>query len=227
LQSRAARFVDSDRMRTENHNGFFRRGGLWAWAVFALLFPLSGRASAAPAHVQAASHFTIADFDGDNRPDLASVHIGQSGFRNTRYWIAFQLSGRSGPTVSVMGPAGGLRITARDVNGDKFPDVVITTVWTNKPVAILLNDGLGNFKSANPSEFQAAFAASETSCGPAVDEIRDATALLYSRPVPGECREERASFSRSSVSDLSLLFSSPGSVSRAVSLFAGRAPPSL
>jgi hypothetical protein len=225
--SGAVGYVHSDCMRAENPNRFFRRASMRALAVFALLLALSGRASAAPAHVQAAGHFTIADFDGDNRPDFASVHVGQSGVRDTRYWIAFQLSGRSGPTVSVMAPTGGLRITAHDVNGDNFPDIVITTLWTNKPVAILLNDGLGNFTTANPSEFQDAFAASETSCGPAVDEIRDATALLYSRPVPGECREERASFSRSSVSDLLLLFSSPDSVSRAVSLFAGRAPPSL
>ena len=212
-------------MRAENSNRFFRRASMWALAVFALLFAVCGRASAAPARVQAAGHFTIADFDGDNRPDFASVRVGQSGLRDTRYWIAFQLSGRSGQTVSVMAPTGGLRITARDVNGDNFPDVVITTFWTNKPVAILLNDGLGNFTTANPSEFQSAFAAPETSCTSAVDEIRDATALLYSRSIPGECREVRASLSRMSVGGLSLLRSSPHSASRSVSPFAGRAPP--
>src|SRR5258708_10878509 len=92
--------------------------------------------------------------------------------------------------------------TARDVNGDSFLDVVITTLWTNKPVAILLNDGLGNFTYTTPSEFQSAFAAPETSCTSAADENRDATALVYSRSIPGDCGEESGSFSRRSMSEL-------------------------
>jgi hypothetical protein len=213
-------------MRAGNPNSFVRRVSLWAFAAFSMLLALAGRVSAAPAaYVQAASPFTIADFDGDNRPDFASVHIGQSGLRNTRYWIAFQLSGRSGQTVSVMAPTGGLRITARDVNGDNFPDVVITTLWTNKPIAILLNDGFGNFTAANPSEFRSAFAAPETSCTSAADEVRDATALLYSRSIPGDCGEESRSLSRRSMSGLFSPRSCRDSVSPSVSPFAGRAPP--
>jgi hypothetical protein len=212
-------------MRAGNLNSFFGRVSVWTLAGFSLLLAMAGRVCAAPAHVQAASHFTIADFDGDNRPDFASVHTGQSGLRDTRYWIAFQLSGRAGQTVSVMAPTGGLRITARDVNGDNFPDVVITTLWTNKPVAILLNDGLGNFTSANPSEFQSAFAAPEASCTSALNEIRDATALLYSRSIPGSCGQGSEAFSQRSISGLFPPTSYPDSVSPSVSPFAGRAPP--
>lgn len=190
-----------------------------------MLFVLAGRVNAGPARAEAASHFTIADFDGDSRPDLASVHIAQTGLRNTRYWIAFQLSGRSGQTVSVMAPTGGLRIIARDVNGDNFPDVVITTFWTNKPVAIFLNDGLGNFTAVNPSELQSAFAAPETACTSAVDEIRDATALPYSRSIPGNCGQGSKSFLQTSLSGVFLPRSAPDLVSPSVSLFAGRAPP--
>jgi hypothetical protein len=224
----AARFSDSDHMRAGNPNSFARRVGSWAFAAFSMLLALAGRVSAAPGgYVQAASHFTIADFDGDNRPDFASVHVGQSGLQNTRYWIAFQLSGRSGQTVSVTAPTGGLRIAARDVNGDSFLDVVITTLWTNKPVAILLNDGLGNFTATNPSEFQSAFAAPETSCTSAADEIRDATALLYSRSIPGDCGRESGSFSRRSMSRLFSPRSCRDSLSPSVSPFSGRAPPCL
>jgi hypothetical protein len=224
----AARFSDSDDMRAGNPNSFARRIGLWAFAAFSMLLALAGRASAAPGgSVRAASHFTIADFDGDNRPDFASVHVGQSGLQDTRYWIAFQLSGGFGQTVSVTAPTGGLRITARDVNGDSFLDVVITTLWTNKPVAILLNDGLGNFTATNPSEFQSAFAAPETSCTSAADENRDATALFYSRSIPGDCGEESGSFSRRSMSGLFSPRSCRDSVTPSVSPFAGRAPPRL
>ena len=215
-------------MRAGNPNSFARRVSLLAFAAFSMLLALAGRASAAPGgYAQAPSHFTIADFDGDNRPDFASVHVGQSGLQNTRYWIAFQLSGRSGQTVGVTAPTGGLRIAARDVNGDSFLDVVITTLWTNKPVAILLNDGLGNFTATNPSEFQSAFAAPETSWTSAADEVRDATALFYSRSIPGDCDEKSGSFSRRSRSGLFSPRSCRDSVSPSVSPFAGRAPPRL
>src|SRR5258707_4658979 len=140
----AARLSDSDDMRAGNPNSCARRIAWWPFAAFSMLLAVAGRASAAPGgSVRAASHFTIADFDGDNRPDFASVHVGQSGLQDTRYWIAFQLSGGFGQTVSVTAPTGGLRITARDVKGDSFFDVVITTAWTNKTVAIPFNDYLG------------------------------------------------------------------------------------
>src|SRR4029077_5207486 len=140
------------------------------------------------------THFAIADFDGDNRPDLASVHVGQSNSISTRYWIAFHLSGGSGQTVGITAPRGGLQITSRDVNGDNFPDVIVTTAWTNKPVAILLNDGFGNFTASDPANFQSAFSASEMSWTFAADEIRDTTAaLLLSRGVPGDCQKQRRS----------------------------------
>src|SRR5258707_12456009 len=108
-----ARFADSGDMRAGNPNSFARRIGLGAFAAFSMLLALAGRASAAPGgSVRAASHFTIADFDGDNRPDFASVHVGQSGLQDTRYWIAFQLSGGFGQTLSGTAPTGGLRMTA-------------------------------------------------------------------------------------------------------------------
>jgi hypothetical protein len=221
--------ADLDFMRSGNPNRFVRRVSLLAGVAFALLPALAGRVNAAApgGYAQAASHFTIADFDGDNRPDFASVHVGQSSLQSTRYWIAFQLSGRSAQTVSLMAPDGGLRITARDVNGDNFPDVVVTTLWTNKPVAILLNDGLGNFTAASPSQFQSAFTAPETSCTALADEIWDATALLDSRSIPGDCVAEGGSFSRVGTSgSLSQRFCCDR-LTPSVSPFSGRAPPRL
>src|SRR5260370_32749755 len=76
---------------------------------------------------QATSQFAIADFDGDSRPDLATVQAGVSSSWDTHYWIAFQL--RRGPrqTLGITAPTGGLQITSRDVNDDSFLDVVVTT----------------------------------------------------------------------------------------------------
>src|SRR5215467_7387675 len=98
------------------------------------------------------SQFAIADVDGDRRPDLATVRAGQTRSLDAQYWIAFQLS--SGPRETLINaPTGGLQITSRDVNGDDFLDVIVTTAWTNRPVAVLLNDGRGNFRVSNPSTF--------------------------------------------------------------------------
>jgi hypothetical protein len=224
----AGTFALTSDMRADNPNSFVRRVTLWALGAVFLLLPLAERVSAAPAaNAQAASHFTIADFDGDNRPDVASVHVGQSGLQDTRYWIAFQLSSRSSQSLSVTAPTGGLRITARDVNGDNFPDVVITTLWTNKPVAILLNDGFGNFTTSKPSEFQSAFAAPETSWTFAAEEIRDASALLLARSVPGDCKEESRAVLPRRIMGLLLPLRYPISRFTSVTPFIGRAPPLL
>jgi hypothetical protein len=56
----------------------------------------------------------------------------------------------------VSAPAGGLQIASRDVNGDNFLDLIISTQLANEPVAVLLNDGRGNFTLAEAKEFAAA-----------------------------------------------------------------------
>jgi hypothetical protein len=214
-------------VKTRDQKRFLPRATFFAAAALACVLALSGPAAAAPAAAQAPAHFTIADFDGDSRPDLASVQVGQSGSRDTRYWIAFELSGGSAETVGITAPSGGLKITSRDVNGDSFPDVVVTTAWTNTPIVVLLNDGLGNFTPVSPSKFQSAFVAPETSCASRADEIRDATALLYSRSVPGSCQEESRSLSPSTKSGRLVPYSCRAWILTSVSPFVARAPPAL
>src|SRR5260370_16588839 len=93
----------------------------------------------------AASQFAITDFDGDNRPDLASVRLGQSSSQNARYWIDFQLTSGVPQTIGVTAPTGGLQLRARDVNGDRYPDVLVTTYWPNQPLPLLLHYRPANF----------------------------------------------------------------------------------
>ena len=199
-----------------------------AFWVFSALWFLGvwGQASAAsPVPSRLVIHIAIADFDGDSRPDLASIETGLGSSRNTRYWIAFHLSTGRGQTVGITAPAGGLQIATLDVNGDSFPDVVVTTAWTNQPVTILLNDGLGNFTASNPSEFQGAFA-DHSACWTATsNEIRDAAALPLSRCIPGDCQAR----SRVSSATASARLVAPNSISpsflASVLPFIGRAPP--
>jgi len=185
--------------------------------------PQSGAASSP----QVTSQFAIADFDGDRRPDLATVQVGQDNSRDTHYWIAFQLSGGTRQTLGITAPTGGLQIASRDVNGDSFLDVVITTAWTNLPVAVLLNDGQGNFRATSPSAFPGAFATSERSWASTVDEIKDATAVLLSRYPTGNCSEGNRFSSPRNVTGLLILRASRNLPYRLVVAFLGRAPPSF
>ena len=214
-------------MRVWVYKSFVTKAAFWAFAAFCWLLGISGRGVTATALLgQAPTHFAIADFDGDNRPDLASVHVGQSNSTSARYWIAFDLSGGSGQTVGITAPTGGLQITSRDVNGDTFPDVIVTTAWTNKPVAILLNDGFGNFTASDPAKFQSAFAASEMSWTFAADEIRDtAAALLLSRGGSGDCRTEGGYLLPRGMTLPLAVRAGSGLLPASVSPFIGRAPP--
>lgn len=110
-------------------------------------------ASAAVRNAQVA----IADFDGDQLPDLASVETGRVGSISTDYWIQLQLTDSGRQSIHLVAPSGGLLIEARDVNGDHAIDLVLSTVWSRQPVAVLLNDGHGRFSQAEPSDFPAAF----------------------------------------------------------------------
>ena len=102
------------------------------------------------------ANFAIADFDGDRLPDVATVESGPSEASRTRYWIHFAFGRGSRTGVAISGPVGGLQIASRDVNGDSFLDLIVSTELANVPVAVLLNDGAGNFALADAQGFAAA-----------------------------------------------------------------------
>jgi hypothetical protein len=160
----------------------------FAFFCLAAAFAPRGFAASAPSS-PGILHFAIADFDGDNLPDFATVQTGQMNPLQTRYWIGFQLSGGSRQSVGITAPAGGLQLTSRDINGDSFLDVVVTTAWTNRPVAVLLNDGHGNFTPFDPNAFPGLLQNSETSWTYSTLEIRDASAALLLRHSSGDCEE--------------------------------------
>lgn len=184
-------------------------------------------AQSRPSSPLVTSQFAMADFDGDKRPDLATVQAGQSSSLDTQYWIAFQLSSGPRRTLGITAPAGGLQITSRDVNGDDFLDVIVTMAWTNWPVAVLLNDGQGNFRALGPSAFPAAFTTSEKSCASTTDEIKDATAVLLSCYPTGICSEDRGFSLPKNVTRLLVPRASRSSPFSPIVSFLGRAPPSF
>jgi len=121
--------------------------------------------------------FAFADFDGDLRPDLADIQIGRSDALVTDYLIQIQLSAAKRKTILVVAPSGGLQVIARDVNGDRAQDLVLTTTWLRQPVAILLNDGYGGFSRVDPTAFPAAFSESNTSWSSYTHEAPDAVGV--------------------------------------------------
>jgi hypothetical protein len=134
---------------------------------------------------QVAQHFAMADFDGDSKPDFARVQVGQ--ISSSRYWIDFQLSSGLRQAIGVTAPPGGLRLSPEDVNGDAFPDLIVTTAWLRRPVAVLLNDGHGNFTLREPGGFPASIWESHEICLAASVQVKDSAAALFTRNSSAKC----------------------------------------
>ena len=129
------------------------------------------------ASVGSGQPFAIADFDGDLSPDLASVQTGRSDSSRADYWIQLQLTTAGRQSFHVVASMGGLQIAARDVNGDHAVDLVLTTAFLNQPVAVLLNDGKGNFTRASPSAFPGAFRESKANWAPGGHQVTGAVGV--------------------------------------------------
>ena len=225
------------RMDVTNHHRALRGPFLWwnpfLWVSLLVLFLCAGNSIAKGGAIQngaAASAgpgltVAIADFDGDQRPDLASIQGGRSASGTSTYWIQFQFSSAGRQSLQLVAPPGGLRIEARDVNGDHAVDLIFTTAWFSQPVAIFLNDGHGSFSRAEPAAFPRLFSPSSTRWI-AGGQLAPAAVGLPPQPRAGVEGSEKhplhprssARFARSSIPAFpadTFLFSS-----------AGRAPPS-
>ena len=112
---------------------------------------------------QSAVRSTIDDFDGDYHPDQIAVKTGASEFSGTQYWIDVRLSTAGRQIIPVFSVSGGIQVVARDVNGNGYLDLVLTASVLRRPVAILLNDGHGQFTRVDPDEFPRAFQDAEDS----------------------------------------------------------------
>ena len=132
---------------------------IFTLAGVSLCFAGSVRGSITPEPGHLLDHigWTVADFDGDNQPDLVITQTQGRG-----YLLQFQLSGnREGgaPGRTLFPPlpsAFGLHLTPRDVDGDHDLDIVITSGFARQPVAVWINDGQGRFEEGDLTAYPAA-----------------------------------------------------------------------
>jgi hypothetical protein len=99
------------------------------------------------------ARFVFADLDGDRKPDLARVELESQRSAKTNYFIYVKLSAGTESAIGVDGPIGGLRVAARDVNGDDNLDLIVTSNLDADFITVLLNDGHGNFTAAQPGDY--------------------------------------------------------------------------
>lgn len=111
------------------------------------------RSAAMPRSDLNGARFLFADFDGDHIPDLAQVELQNRRSTRTNYSIRVKLGAGVESAIGVSGPDGGLRVAARDVNGDEALDLIVTSNLDATFVEVLLNDGHGNFSVAQGNEF--------------------------------------------------------------------------
>jgi hypothetical protein len=171
-----------------------------------------------------ASQFAFGDFDGDRHSDLATVETIRVTSLHTRYWISFQLSTGHPQAIGVTAPSGELALVARDVNGDSAVDLVLLTAGRQKPVAVLLNDGAGNFAVGDPAKLTINFAPSSSQLGTAPPRMGDRAVL------GGQSSFQEVPAARRfppTTPGLSLFFSGSSDVATTLfpSSFLGRAPP--
>jgi hypothetical protein len=209
------------------------QSGRSRWVTMAIAFccfvvTLASRGGAAPPQstVERRSRFAIADFDGDSRPDFATVQVGQVGAWHARYRIDFELSaGARHPIIDVTAPIGGLDIAPLDVNGDRSLDLVVTTAWLNKPVAVLLNDGHGNFSYREAAAFPRLAWRFEAGCSADSVRVRDASAELT---LPASADQTDAGLLSVRPKLARLVFSPAGTIANRLRFpVSGRAPPAL
>ena len=126
---------------TQTHSELFQPS---PFSELSRLLPTAGF-RAAPGEVPA-----VADFDGDQKPDIAAVRL-----KGNQYQIVVWLSASSDIAI-LNSPVSlaGFAVQAYDINGDSFQDVVVTSSLGPHPLAIWLGDGKGEFRAADRSLYK-------------------------------------------------------------------------
>ena len=127
--------------------------------------------------------FAIDDFDGDLRPDVATVQRVSNNSSNTIYKVQLEFSAGVLQSIHLVGPTGGGRIVTRDVNGDDTSDIIVSSVWREESFAVFLNDGRGAFSLADPASIPRVFGGSEKTLNDNLPPQTDSFAIRPQSPI--------------------------------------------
>jgi hypothetical protein len=215
--------------RKSVRRSWWKLAAVWAGAVCCLLLtsvshgrPWADTRTSTQRVVRSSSHLAIADFDGDDRPDMATVQVGLGTASHAGYWIDFELSAGARQSIRLTAPVGGLEIASRDVNGDRSVDLVVTTAWLSEPVAVLLNDGHGNFTYREAAAFSSITWRYDSNWSTNGAEIRDLSALTQALSAAASAEKSGIAKPRAALAFSSLPRAPANSPKFPVS---GRAPP--
>ena len=199
------------------------------WVALAMTLPTPERDFAYSNDGRLRSHvggprFVFADLDGDRKPDLALVEM-QAGRSASNYSIRFKMSAGQESAIGVEAPIGGLKLSARDVNGDDAVDLIVTSNLDVHFIKVLLNDGRGNFSVAPPSDFPRLTAGDDFAFRDPGSPRGDRTTLTPSREGFGDAPVEPCEHLADSWSP-HLLYKIESALQRVVMSRLGRSPPS-
>ena len=101
---------------------------------------------------RSAVSWTIADFDGDGIPDLATIQQRLGSVSRSTVQIS-----RPSETASIgvwdERQSFGLTLIARDLDNDNDLDLLVIDPQSAGSVQVWINDGKGGFREADPSQF--------------------------------------------------------------------------
>jgi hypothetical protein len=101
-------------------------------------------------------NLVAADFDNDQRPDGAVLLDAGELEGRQLFRIRLHFTARQDCELTFQSNETALAISARDVNQDGVPDLVVEQVFTHKRLQVWLNDGHGSFRPARAEDFPAA-----------------------------------------------------------------------
>lgn len=94
-----------------------------------------------------------ADFDNDQKPDAALLFNAGEVDGQTLFRIELHVTAGANRSLTFISNDRSLTISARDMNRDGVPDLVVEQAFTHKRLQVWINDGHGNFREARSEDF--------------------------------------------------------------------------
>jgi hypothetical protein len=145
-------------------------------------------AAAARSFPATQTSWLVADFDGDNRPDLITLHTSRSESAKTIGSPRLQSGSFDAAIFTLANRFPTQRLRARDLDGDSDRDIVLETT-SSVAIAVWINDGAGHFARGNLDDFRAQLGPADSAyfsaeIVPLPDDLTDENPIIEADPHP-------------------------------------------